>query len=166
LRVDPQPAVSVEGQPVERLGGMRFYLSRTSDVVQAPSIGPRTAELLHGAGVRTIEELLSVTAERLSEKLNQKRVTSEVVRRWQVQAQLVCRIPELRGHDAQILAACGITSPELLAGRSAEELLSAMRPFLESAEGRRILRNQDGPDLQEVSEWIQWAANARPLRAA
>lgn len=166
LRVDPQPVVSAEGQPVERLGGMRFYLSRTSDVVQAPSIGPRTAELLHGAGVRTIEELLSVPAERLSEKLSQKRVTAEVVRRWQVQAQLVCRIPELRGHDAQILAACGITSPELLASRSAEELLSAMRPFLESAEGRRILRNQDGPDLQEVSEWIQWAANARPLRAA
>lgn len=166
LRVDPQPSVPAEGQPVERLGGMRFYLSRTSDVVQAPSIGPKTAEILHGAGVRTIEELLSIPADRISEKLNQKKLTADVVRRWQVQAQLVCRIPELRGHDAQILAACGIHSPESLAARSPEELLTSLKPFFESAEGRRILRNQPGPDLQEVTEWIQWAANARPIKAA
>lgn len=166
LKVDPQPATSEDGQPVERIGGMRFFLSRTSDVVQAPSIGPKTAEILHGAGVRTIEELLNVPAERIAEKLNQKRLTVEVVRRWQVQAQLVCRIPELRGHDAQILAACGISTPEALASRTPAELLAAMKPFLESAEGRRVLRSQSGPDLEEVTEWIQWAANARPLRAA
>jgi predicted nucleic acid-binding Zn-ribbon protein len=166
LKVDPQPATSEIGQPVERIGGMRFFLSRTSDVVQAPSIGPKTAEILHGAGVRTIEELLNVPAERIAEKLNQKRLTVEVVRRWQVQAQLVCRIPELRGHDAQILAACGISTPEALASRTPAELLAAMKPFLESAEGRRVLRSQSGPDLEEVTEWIQWAANARPLRAA
>ena len=166
LKVDPQPATSEDGQPVERIGGMRFFLSRTSDVVQAPSIGPKTAEILHGAGVRTIEELLNVPAERIAEKLNQKRLTAEVVRRWQVQAQLVCRIPELRGHDAQILAACGISTPEALASRTPAELLAIMKPFLESAEGRRVLRSQSGPDLEEVAEWIQWAANARPLRAA
>ncbi len=166
LKVDPQPSAAEEGKPVERIGGMRFFLSRTSDVVQAPSIGPKTAEILHGAGVRTIEELLNIPAERIAEKLNQKRLTAEVVRRWQVQAQLVCRIPELRGHDAQILAACGISTPEALASRTPTELLAALGPFLESAEGRRVLRSQDGPDLQEVTEWIQWAANARPLRAA
>lgn len=166
LRVDPQTADTAEGQPVERIGGMRFFLSRTSDVVQAPSIGPKTAEILHGAGVRTIEELLNVTPERIAEKLNQKRLTADIIRRWQVQAQLVCRIPELRGHDAQILAACGISTPESLASRTPAELLAAMKPFLETAEGRRVLRNQNGPDLEEVTEWIQWAANARPLRAA
>ncbi|MGV2335277.1 MAG UNVERIFIED_CONTAM: DUF4332 domain-containing protein [Planctomycetaceae bacterium] len=151
---------------MERIGGMRFFLSRTSDVVQAPSIGPKTAEVLHGAGVRTIEELLNVAPERIAEKLNQKRLTADIIRRWQVQAQLVCRIPELRGHDAQILAACGISTPESLASRTPAELLAAMKPFLETAEGRRVLRNQNGPDLEEVTEWIQWAANARPLRAA
>jgi hypothetical protein len=166
LRVDPQTTNAAEGQPVERIGGMRFFLSRTSDVVQAPSIGPKTAEILHGAGVRTIEELLNVAPERIAEKLNQKRLTADIIRRWQVQAQLVCRIPELRGHDAQILAACGISTPESLASRTPGELLAAMKPFLETAEGRRVLRNQNGPDLQEVTEWIQWAANARPLRAA
>ncbi|MEY3173248.1 MAG: hypothetical protein RLZZ436_1162 [Planctomycetota bacterium] len=166
LKVDPQPTAAGEGQPVERVGGMRFFLSRTSDVVQAPSIGPKTAEILHDAGVRTIEELLNIPAERIAEKLNQKRLTAQIIHRWQVQAQLVCRIPELRGHDAQILAACGISSPESLASCTPAELLAAMKPFLESAEGRRVLRNQNGPDLQEVTEWIQWAANARPLRAA
>jgi predicted flap endonuclease-1-like 5' DNA nuclease len=166
LRVDPQAADTAEGQPVERIGGMRFFLSRTSDVVQAPSIGPKTAEILHGAGVRTIEELLNVAPERIAEKLNQKRLTADIIRRWQVQAQLVCRIPELRGHDAQILAASGISTPESLASRTPAELLAAMKPFLETAEGRRVLRNQNGPDLEEVTEWIQWAANARPLRAA
>ena len=70
----------------ERVGGMRFFLSRTSSVASAPSIGPRTAELLQAAGLRTVEEFLSMTPERVSEKLNSRRITAAIVRQWQAQA--------------------------------------------------------------------------------
>ena len=166
LRVDSEVTDVREAAAVERVGGMRFFLGRTSDVKSAPSIGPRTAELFHAAGVRTIEEFLSVPAERLAEKLGSKRISAALVRQWQTQAQLMCQIPELRSNDSQILVACGVSTPESLAGRTPEELLEKVLPFVDSGEGRRILRNGRKPDLAAVTEWIQWAANARPFRAA
>ena len=145
---------------------MRFFLSRTSDVERAPSIGPRTAQMLHSIGVRTVEELLSMPPERIADKLNHRRITPAVIQQWQNQARLICQIPELRGHDAQILVAVGIITPEALASRKPAELLSQVDPFVRTAEGERILRKGRKPDLAEVTEWIQWAANARPMKAA
>ena len=75
-------------------------------------------------------------------------------------------IPELRGHDAQILVACNIVTPESLAAQKPGDLLAVVDPFCRSKEGERILRNGHKPDLAEVTEWIQWAANARNMRAA
>lgn len=165
LKAASQP-VDEETVPVERVGGMRFFLSRTSDVERAPSIGPRTAQMLHSIGVRTVEELLSMPPERVADKLNHRRITPAVIQQWQNQARLICQIPELRGHDAQILVAVGIITPEALASRKPAELLSQVDPFVRTAEGERILRKGRKPDLAEVTEWIQWAANARPMKAA
>lgn len=153
-------------QVAERVGGMRFFLSRTSSVASAPSIGPRTAELLQAAGLRTVEEFLSMTPERVSEKLNSRRITAAIVRQWQAQARLMCQIPELRAVDSQILVACGILTPEALSERGPEQVLLSVRPLSESAEGQKLLKTAGEPDLSTVTAWIQWAANARPFRAA
>ncbi|MFM7164316.1 MAG: DUF4332 domain-containing protein [Planctomycetaceae bacterium] len=150
----------------ERVGGMRFFLSRTSSVAAAPSIGPRTAELLQAAGLRTVEEFLSMTPERVAEKLHSPRITATIVRRWQSQARLMCQIPELRSVDAQILVACGIVTPEALSERGPEQVLLSVQPLAESAEGQKLLKSAGQPDLATVTAWIQWAANARPFRAA
>ena len=150
----------------ERVGGMRFFLSRTSSVAVAPSIGPRTAELLQAAGLRTVEEFLSMTPERVAEKLHSPRITATIVRQWQSQARLMCQIPELRSVDAQILVACGILTPEALSERGPEQVLSSVQPLAQSAEGQKLLKSAGQPDLATVTAWIQWAANARPFRAA
>ena len=78
----------------------------------------------------------------------------------------MCQVPELRGHDAQILVACGITTPEDLAAKKPASLLAIVEPFSRTKEGERIIRNGKIPDLTEVTEWIQWAANARAFKAA
>lgn len=166
LRVDAEESEVRDTGTVERVGGMRFFLGRTSDVKAAPSIGPRTAELFHAAGIRTVEEFLSISSDRLAEKLNSRRITPVLVRQWQTQAQLMCQIPELRGNDSQILVACGVSTPEVLASKTPEDLLAKVLPFVDSGEGKRILRNGRRPDLAAVTDWIQWAANARPFRAA
>jgi DNA repair exonuclease SbcCD ATPase subunit len=166
LRSAEPVAVDEDSVPAERTGGMRFFLSHTSEVEKAPSIGPRTAQMMESIGVRTIEDLLSVAPDRLAEKLNHRRITPCVIQQWQAQSRLMCQIPELRGHDAQILVACRITTPENLASAKPAELFAVVEPFSRTKEGERIIRNGQKPDLAEVTEWIQWAANARSLKAA
>lgn len=166
LRTSPEESVADESAPAERIGGMRFFLSRTSEVEKAPSIGPRTAEMMETIGIRTVEDLLSIAPDRLAEKLNHRRITASIIQQWQAQARLMCQIPELRGHDAQILVACHISTPENLAVQKPAELLAVVEPFSRTKEGERIIRTGRKPDLAEVTEWIQWAANARSMRAA
>ncbi len=166
LRSQSEKLETDEAVPAERSGGMRFFLNRTSEIEKAPSIGPRTAEMLEAIGIRTVEDFLNMAPERVSEKLAHRRITPSLIQQWQCQSRLMCQIPELRGHDAQILVACGITTPEGLAAQQAAELYAVVEPFSGSKEGERIIRGGRKPDLKEVTEWIQWAANARTMRAA
>jgi hypothetical protein len=145
---------------------LRFYLELASPIVDAPSIGPRMAARLQKLGLLTVEQLLSANPRTLAAKLNLRRVDDETIRAWQEQATLVCRIPNLRGHDAQLLVACDLTSPEDLANMIARDVLSQVSQVAESSEGQRILRGGKQPDLEEVSDWIAWAANCRTLNAA
>ena len=71
-----------------------------------------------------------------------------------------------RGHDSQLLVACGITEPETLATMQPQALYEIIGPFAETKEGQKIIRNGKKPDLEEVSNWITWASNFRSLQAA
>lgn len=145
---------------------MKFYLDMTDHVEAAPSIGPRTAERFEKIGVITIADFLRQTAESMASKIDYKRITADVVRQWQNQTRLVCRIPNLRGHDAQLLVACGITEPEDLASMSPDKVFGIVGPFSETKEGLKIIRSGKKPDLAEVKDWINWATNHRNLQAA
>lgn len=153
-------------EAVEQSGGLRFFLNRVSHIEKAPSIGPRTASMLEAIGIHTVEDLMNMTPERISEMLNHRRLTPSIIQQWQQQSRMMCQVPELRGHDAQILVACGITTPEDLAAKKPASLLAIVEPFARTKEGERIIRNGKVPDLTEVTEWIQWAANARAFKAA
>ena len=145
---------------------LKFYLELDSDLEAAPSIGPKTAERFERVGVTTVREFLNQTAESMSSKIQYKRMTADVIRQWQHHARLVCRIPNLRGHDAQLLVACGITEPEDLAVKQPENLFNVIGPFSETKEGLKIIRNGKKPDLDEITDWINWAGHTRSLQAA
>lgn len=145
---------------------LKFYLELASPVVDAPSIGARMSARLEKHGIETVDQLLAVNPESLADKLNLRRVDAATIEAWQEQARLVCRIPNLRGHDAQLLVACDLTSPEELAGMPAASVLAQVLVIAESAEGERILRGSKLPDLAEVNDWIQWASQCRSLNAA
>ncbi|MCA9225020.1 MAG: DUF4332 domain-containing protein [Planctomycetales bacterium] len=85
---------------------------------------------------------------------------------WQLQSALVCRVPELRGHDSQILVACGVTEPEQLANYDPRDLWAIVAPFIDTKAGQRIVRGGRAPDLDEVTQWIHFANHARQLKAA
>lgn len=155
-----RPAIADESEP------RNFCLSPQSPVVDAPSIGPRMASRLEKLGVVSVGDLLARDPAELAERLKHRRVKAETVATWQQQARLMCRIPQLRGHDAQVLVACDITEPEQVARLDARTLFSIVGPFVATKEGQRLLRSSKTPDLQEVADWINWANHARPLKAA
>ena len=144
----------------------RFYLERSSPVVDAPAIGPKTAARLEAIGIRSVQDLLSCSPEETARRIGQSWITSATVRDWQAQASLVCRVAGLRGHDAQLLVACAVREPEQLAAAAAEQLLRAVGSVAASAQGQKILRGAKQPDLEEVSGWITAARRARSGRAA
>jgi hypothetical protein len=145
---------------------LRFYLERKSPVVDAPSIGPRMAERLHAIKIHTVDDLLKSPAASIAGNLKLKRIDESVVRAWQQQARFVCRVPMLRGHDAQLLVAAGITEPERLAQCDPKWLLTQIDPIVQSKEGQSIIRGGAAPDLAEVSDWVRFAQNHRELKAA
>ena len=144
----------------------RFYLDRVSVVEEAPSIGPKTAERLERVGIITVDDLLNADADETVGRLRHRRIRAKDIRDWQAQASLVCRIPRLRGHDAQILVACDILRPEDLAAMRPNDLFAVVRSFVDTSEGERLIRSGAKPDLKEISDWIEWAGHARRLNAA
>lgn len=144
----------------------KFYLDIDSPIVDAPSIGPKTAERLAPFNLRTVGDLVAVSPENVASQLGDRSVSAETVLQWQHQALLVCRIPNLRGHDAQMIVGSGLTSAEQVAASDPTELLEKVIRFASGKQGVRLLRGASVPDLDEVSNWIQWAQNCRAVRAA
>lgn len=147
-----------------RESGVKFYLNRGDAVEDAPSIGPAMARKLEERGVRTVADLLAANPESLAAQLGHSK--AKPIRSWQQQAELACRIPALRGHDAQILVALNVTSVEQLAAMTPGELWKRVEPFLSTGDAKRILRNGTKPDLAEITTWINGSRQARSLAAA
>jgi hypothetical protein len=110
--------------------------------------------------------LLKASAATIAKDLKLKKVDEPMVRAWQQQAKLVCRVPMLRGHDAQLLVAAGITEPERLAQCDPKWLLSQVDPIVQTKEGQSIIRGGAAPDLAEVTDWVRFAQSQRELKAA
>lgn len=145
---------------------LRFFLETSSPVVDAPSIGEKGAALLADVGIRSVADLLACDPKSTAEELDHRRVTAEVVRAWQQQARLVCRIPELRGYSAKLLVACGLTEPTQIAGADPKKLAATIAAYCETNEGERILRGSKAPDLAKIKQWVRHAALHRSLDAA
>ena len=144
----------------------RFYLQRDSDVVDAPSIGARMAERLGVIGIHTVDDLLQCDPESTATELDYRKVDADTIVAWQQQAALVCRVPMLRGHDAQLLVAAQVTTPEELVTYTPDDLFALIDPISHSSEGKRILRGGSLPDLEEITDWITYAGHQRELIAA
>ena len=145
---------------------LRFRLSRTSAVVDAPSVGPKTAKRLAKIGIDTVDDLLNANADETAAALDVKHISAETIVAWQHQAQLMCRVPELLARDTQVLVGCGFTTPEGIASAEAADLLEFAKSYTATSEGTRVLRGSDPPDLARVTKWIFWAGHRRAMEAA
>jgi hypothetical protein len=140
-----------------------FHLGLDQDVVDGPSIGPKTAERLYPHGIATVRDLLKADPAALSVLVNARHITSETISGWQDQARLVCTIPGLRGTHAQLLVGAGYRSADAIATTDVEKLCADVLAFATSAAGQRLLRNGDPPDVEKVRGWLE---AARSMQAA
>ncbi len=145
---------------------LKFYLNTHDEIEAAPSIGPKRAKQLTALGIVTVADLLAADPENLALQLDNKRIDAATIVAWQHQANLICCVPGLRGHDSQVLVGCGFTTPEGIATMKPSELLEFVEPFCDTPEGQRALRGSQRPDLEEVGQWIRGAQQRRSVSVA
>lgn len=143
----------------------RLYLTPGHDVVDAPSIGPKTAERLIAEGVKTVADLFAADPGALAEALDTAHIRAKTIAEWQDQARLVCEIPGLRGTHAQLLVGAGYRDVRRIARAEPREISADMLRFVQTSEGQRILRSGGAPDLEKIMGWVKaagqvWAAKA------
>jgi len=138
----------------------RCTLKNDAPVVQAPSIGPKTARRLEACGVRTVSDLLAMAPEEGETQLDARHISAQVIRDWQAQALLACTVPGLRSREAQALVACGVRDAEELAQRDPVALCDGVAEWGLSDEGQRAWGNAPAPTEDDVATWIERAKRA------
>lgn len=144
----------------------KFYLELDQDVVDAPSIGPKTAARLNRIGIETIADLVDAHSDDAVDALDTSWIDTELFQQWQAQSVLMLRVPGLRGHDAQLLVAVGILRPEQLQSQPPQQLLDDLLNFSDTDHGKRIVSGSMIPTLKEVLKWQSLSEKSRTLRAA
>jgi hypothetical protein len=158
------PIKTVSGKTSPR--SPRFYLDLQDPVVDAPSIGPKTAAKFQQVGIRLVRDLLSHGAPDIAARMGKDCIPIADLNTWQLQAQLMCQVPGLRGHDVQMLVACGVTSASQLASAEPGQLHRQICRFAETPFARRLIRDASAPDLSEVQDWCSWARFTASAKAA
>lgn len=137
-------------------------LTIMSPVVDAPSIGPKTAGRLKDVQITTIGDLLNADPKETSAALNVRYITPDTITDWQDQTRLMLDAPGLRVLDSQILVGAGIRSADALATSSARKVLNAAMTFLETPGGARIAwGNETKVEEEQVKQWIDMAKSAK-----
>ncbi|MEM1307620.1 MAG: DUF4332 domain-containing protein, partial [Pseudomonadota bacterium] len=146
--------------------GKRFYLALNDDVVDAPSIGPKTADRLRPVGIKTVRDLLDADPEAVARATNVRHITPALVSDWQTQSRLVITIPWMRGTHAQLLVGAGFDTAQSIAQTSDNDVMAAILRFAATREGQRILRDGPPPAREKITGWVENSRQAEPQRAA
>ncbi|MBI1359717.1 MAG: DUF4332 domain-containing protein [Alphaproteobacteria bacterium] len=161
---EPVPApATAPAAPVDRKAP-RIRLAREALVVDAPSIGPKTAGRFYAIGVKTVGDLLDVSADDAAKEIKASHISAKTIREWQAQALLACSVPDITGTTAQMLVGAGVLTPEDLASAEPAFLLQAIAEFARTKEGEGALRGAAPPDQTKVEKWIA-SAKAQPPAA-
>lgn len=144
----------------------RFYLSADDDIVQAPSIGPKTAARLQTCGLYRVRDLLRCNPARVAERLGLQYLTARRIAEWQAQARLVCTVPWLRGTHAQLLVGSGYDTLAKLKDADRGDVCAAVLHFAATRDGQSVLRSGPPPDMEKIAGWLDHAQIAEPQRAA
>lgn len=138
------------------------HITLDAPVVDAPSIGPKTASRLEKVDIWTIGDLLNADPAETATALNVRYIKADTLIDWQDQTRLMVEAPGLRVLDSQILVGAGIRNAEDLAKATATKVLKAATSFLDTPQGARVLwGGENNVDKDEVAHWIDLAKSAQ-----
>ena len=120
-----------------------YYLTVDASMADFPVLGNDTAVVFSTLGLRTVEDLLAADADDVARRLAHPAVSADAVRLWQQHTSLMCFVPGVSLADAQVLAACDVTSPEALFSIDVRLLADAVSRFLATERGRRFASSQE-----------------------
>ena len=135
-------------------------ITEDSPVVDAPSIGKKTAKRLARAGITTVGDLLECDVDETAFLVDAAYIDADTLNDWKDQTRLMMDVPGLRVHDVQILVGAGIRTRQELAEAPARTLFMLATEFLMTPEGDRVIRNDDFLAEEEVEGWIGMAKMA------
>jgi predicted flap endonuclease-1-like 5' DNA nuclease len=156
LKPEKPKAEKPKPEPVTQ----RFTLDGEAPVLEAPSIGPKTAKRLEAMGVKTVADLLAVSPDAAQAQIAARHISAQVIKDWQAQALLACTVPGLRSREAQALVACGVRDATELVQFEPGALTDAVARWGLSEEGARAWGNAPAPTEDDVADWIERAKNA------
>lgn len=146
--------------------GRTSTLSLTSDLVDAPSIGPKTARRFAKIGITTVGDFIAANRGEMVTQLATRWISEELLHDWQDQAQLVCDVNTLCGYKAQLLVGIGCRSSAELVSGNVVLIHQQIQEFVQTNEGARILRSSRVPSETEIARWIESAGGNRNVQAA
>jgi hypothetical protein len=134
--------------------GPRFRLSREDSLVDAPSIGPKTAVRFADIAVTRVGQLLDEEAESLASRLATRWITAKLVADWQAQSRLMCGVPGLLARDTQLLVGAGYRTVSEIRHADAGVLHDAIGRYAATGEGQRALRGGEVPGRTLIERWV------------
>jgi hypothetical protein len=140
-------------------------LTLASPVVDAPSIGPKTADRFQSIGITNIGQFLGSAPEEMVQRVRVRWITVEQIADWQAQTRLLMAMPWLRVRDVQLLVSNGCRTPQWLEGADVDSLCERIERFVQTSAGRRILRSALPPARSEVLRWITQARQSSRIAA-
>lgn len=141
-------------------------LSLDDPIVDAPSIGPKTATRFNAIGIHKVKDFLSISPESAATQINIRHINARTIRDWQSQAELACAIPDITSLAAQLLVAVGVRDVEQLTNADPDTLINLIEEYCETAEGQRTLRDATPPTRDDIEEWIEAAHEVGEREAA
>jgi hypothetical protein len=168
VRIDPPPSARVSAalasyRPSTPSNTQGSTLSLDADVVDAPSIGPKTAERLNAVGIDTVGDFLKAHPIALAARLEHTAMSAAVLIEWQDQTRLMVALGDLRAADAKLLVGAGYRTLEAITNVEPDQLSADVLRFALTKEGQALLREGFVPDVARIRGW---AMEARTVKAA
>lgn len=129
-------------------------LTLIDPLVDAPSIGPKTAKRFADIGILTVGDFLRESPESIVIRLATRWITASTIHQWRCQAILMCQLPNMLVRETQLLVGAGYTTADKIAKSNVETIASAVQAYAETHSGLRQLRGASPPDRDRIDEWI------------
>ncbi|MCC9657153.1 DUF4332 domain-containing protein [Rhodopirellula halodulae] len=129
-------------------------------LVDAPSIGKKTAARFAGIGIHTVGEFLQADVPTMARRLDTRWITEDTLQAWRCQALLMCQLPSMLAREVQLLVGAGYATTDALAKSNSDSLYQAVTQFAETYSGRRYLRGAETPTRDRLDIIIGDAAHA------